>query len=592
MNLRLMIILFIGLILFGCGNKGVENTIKETNIVNSNENDKPYNENSNIEEEIKQRIKKVVGDKDIKVFNADNYVKSDEKVVLAELKGDTITLEDFNEELSKLSPNVQRVINKKKFLDQIVDMRLIIKEIAKDNFHTNSLFKKVYNIEKFKMIVKEFTNYRYNKIFEKIKVPQDKVHAYYIQHRDEYKIPIQYHGKQIFISFSNHSEDEAYSKIGEIYNKLKKGESFEGLAKKYSEDDASKVNGGDLGWFTGDAIIDDLAKFFKTAKIGEISKPIKSKLGYHILKLVDIKKEEYQPIEKVREDIEDIIKQKMVEKRFNFWKKQVLSDINSEIKEELIEKTDIPDDTVIATIDDEKITMGDLKRKINELPSLVHKAYTRKHEKLNLLKKMIEDKKIYMLALKQKFEELPEVQEKLNMLQRNVLLRTYIDYIIKKNVYENKEYQDKFWDKLSESIHAGHIFVKVSENAEKDEIERAKRKIENAKKQIESGVSFESIAKKINEDATKERSGDLGWFRHGMMVKPFENAVFKLKKGEISPIIHTKFGYHIIKLYDRKIKKIKDKNAYKRIMVQEFYQNWLEKLRKKYNVRVYYERLK
>jgi peptidyl-prolyl cis-trans isomerase C len=64
---------------------------------------------------------------------------------------------------------------------------------------------------------------------------------------------------------------------------------------------------------------------------------------------------------------------------------------------------------------------------------------------------------------------------------------------------------------------------------------------------IKKGESFAKMAEQYSTDGSRKRGGDLGEFGRGMMVRPFEEAAFKLQVGEISGIVKTEFGYHIIK---------------------------------------------
>lgn len=64
---------------------------------------------------------------------------------------------------------------------------------------------------------------------------------------------------------------------------------------------------------------------------------------------------------------------------------------------------------------------------------------------------------------------------------------------------------------------------------------------------LAAGESFARLAEQYSIDGSRKHGGDLGWFGHGMMVKPFEDAAFALEKGQVSGLVKTQFGYHIIK---------------------------------------------
>jgi hypothetical protein len=82
----------------------------------------------------------------------------------------------------------------------------------------------------------------------------------------------------------------------------------------------------------------------------------------------------------------------------------------------------------------------------------------------------------------------------------------------------------------------------------------SKAKAEKLLTQLRAGGDFNALAKEFSIDTSnKDQGGDLGWFGRGMMVKPFEEAAFALKPGELSGIVETQFGYHIIKLDERRM---------------------------------------
>ncbi|MBS0306577.1 MAG: peptidyl-prolyl cis-trans isomerase [Proteobacteria bacterium] len=101
-----------------------------------------------------------------------------------------------------------------------------------------------------------------------------------------------------------------------------------------------------------------------------------------------------------------------------------------------------------------------------------------------------------------------------------------------------------------EERRASHILVKADQGTSAAERAKAKAKAEALLEQARKNPGgFAELAKKDSDDAgSAAEGGDLGWFRRGAMVKPFEDAVFGLKAGELSGVVHSDFGYHVIKL--------------------------------------------
>jgi peptidyl-prolyl cis-trans isomerase D len=99
-----------------------------------------------------------------------------------------------------------------------------------------------------------------------------------------------------------------------------------------------------------------------------------------------------------------------------------------------------------------------------------------------------------------------------------------------------------------EQVHARHILIAVDEGASEAEKKKAKDKALDVLKQAQSGSDFAKLAAKYSEDpGSKANGGDLGNFGRGQMIKPFEDAVFAMKPGQVS-FVETRFGYHVIKL--------------------------------------------
>jgi peptidyl-prolyl cis-trans isomerase C len=103
-----------------------------------------------------------------------------------------------------------------------------------------------------------------------------------------------------------------------------------------------------------------------------------------------------------------------------------------------------------------------------------------------------------------------------------------------------------------EEIKASHILIKLSPGASDEEKTYSKKEMQAILEEAKGGADFAELAKKHSQCPSAIRGGDLGYFARGDMVKPFEEAAFALKPGQISDIVETEFGYHIIRLEDKK----------------------------------------
>ena len=121
---------------------------------------------------------------------------------------------------------------------------------------------------------------------------------------------------------------------------------------------------------------------------------------------------------------------------------------------------------------------------------------------------------------------------------------------------EVREYYDKNPGQFEapEKVRARHILVRPDEK-EKDREKAANDALalsEGLLKRIKKGEKFSDLAKRYSDDpGSKKGGGELGWFQRGVMVRSFEDAVFALKKGEVSGVVSTEFGYHIILVEER-----------------------------------------
>lgn len=110
--------------------------------------------------------------------------------------------------------------------------------------------------------------------------------------------------------------------------------------------------------------------------------------------------------------------------------------------------------------------------------------------------------------------------------------------------------------KKPEEVKASHILIQVSPEATDEEKLAARERIEAVQKKIAAGDDFADLARQYSDGPSKVNGGNLGYFDRTKMVKPFSDAAFELEPGQVSDIVETRFGYHLIKVYDKKPKTV------------------------------------
>lgn len=182
------------------------------------------------------------------------------------------------------------------------------------------------------------------------------------------------------------------------------------------------------------------------------------------------------------------------------------------------------------------------------------------------------------------FNKILEDQDKLRDniimgMQLKKLLEPYID--VSDEEIENFFEQNKEYLNQEEQVRASHILVESKEQAEE------------IKDKLSKGEDFAELAKEYSiDDLSKESGGDLGFFGRGRMVPSFEEAAFTLKEGEISEPVKSDYGYHIIKVEEKKEAKEASLEEFrddiKEVLIEdktpEAYQKWYENKYEEYDI--------
>jgi len=142
--------------------------------------------------------------------------------------------------------------------------------------------------------------------------------------------------------------------------------------------------------------------------------------------------------------------------------------------------------------------------------------------------------------------------------RKDIVISNYIEKNIVPSITVTDEEIKKFYDEnragLGEEpqVKASHILIGVDSSATPEVKAKAKEKAEAVLKDLKAGKDFAEAAKADSTCPSKDQGGDLGFFGKGQMVPAFEQVAFALKPGEISEVVETQFGYHIIKLIEKK----------------------------------------
>lgn len=220
--------------------------------------------------------------------------------VLAKVGAAVITEGDLERELKSLPDYAQQMFadekGREKFVDELVKKEMLYQEAVKKGLDKSADFLK--KVEEFKKLtlVSELLE---KEIMAKAKVSDQEAKEYYEKHKGDFVTTSQIKASHILVK----TEDEA----NKVLARLKKGEKFEEIAKKESLDKGSAKNGGDLGYFARGQMVPEFEKAAAELKAGEISKPVKSNYGFHIIKVTD--KKAGPVIEYDR--IKDLISQKL-----------------------------------------------------------------------------------------------------------------------------------------------------------------------------------------------------------------------------------------------------------------------------------------
>jgi peptidyl-prolyl cis-trans isomerase C len=206
--------------------------------------------------------------------------------------------------------------------------------------------------------------------------------------------------------------------------------------------------------------------------------------------------------------------------------------------------------STIATVGGQKITLQDLQDRLKTYPENLQSALQQKENKVKVLDQMIDEMLLINAAKNEGYTKSSEYKTQMadaeKQLLVSMLIRDKVDSKAAVSDDDVKQYyktnQNQFGEQERRRVR--HILVKTEKEAQ------------DVLKQVKGNPGkFEEMAKKHSIDPSAQSGGDLGWFTRGQLVPEFENAAYALKRrGEISGVVKTQFGFHVIQLVDTAIR--------------------------------------
>lgn len=216
---------------------------------------------------------------------------------------------------------------------------------------------------------------------------------------------------------------------------------------------------------------------------------------------------------------------------------------------------------IVANVNNEDISLETMIHAMNELPPEIQSQPFMSYYE-DLLERVIDIKLFAQEGKKMKLDEEPSVRAAIDFVIEKVLMQAFLSKYVQENIKEENikaSYINFIADETSrEEIKASHILMDTESEAI------------DVINMLNDGDDFAELAKNKSTGPSGPSGGDLGWFKRGQMVPPFEKAAFSLNKNEITQRpVQTQFGWHVIKIFDKRIPEAPSYESMKNKLIQD-----------------------
>lgn len=240
------------------------------------------------------------------------------------------------------------------------------------------------------------------------------------------------------------------------------------------------------------------------------------------------------------------------------------------------------DKQVLARVDrKDVITVADFNDRISKLPARYQEIVNK--NKAAFLDELVVDSLLHDEAMRKKLQKDPEVKDVFEEAKKKILISRLLQQEVGGKVTVSEEEIEQYYNANNdqfttpEVLRASHILVKTEKEAK------------DALVELSNGRNFEDLARARSVDPTAKVGGDIGYFARRQLVPEVEEVCYSMQPGDISGIVKTNFGYHVIKLTERKAPRVKEldevrdvvRQSLKRLKQKTLFNDFVEKLKER-----------
>jgi peptidyl-prolyl cis-trans isomerase C len=528
-----------------------------------------------------------------------------DKITVGRVANDFVAMKKGSQ--IQLESNLPLPEQVKQFVDQEIDGKLQIQAAYEKGFDKDPQIISRLDQEKDKLLLNQLFQ---KEVLSKAKVTDKDVGDFYKKLGERIKV------RHILVKTKKEAD--------QIYQALKGGANFDSLAKEKSIDPGTKEKGGDLGFITWNALL-GLGPFKEAAfklKPNEISHPVKTIAGWHVIKLEERKKEEQKPFAEEKDRLKMSLQMMRQQEAaltyvYDLMEKSDLQMVSPTLKKleekarELAAKDTLRTQPQMANIDPGQLTeeerslpvlkykggvlkVDDFLQFYNRLPYYQRPPLTDEDNLKNtVFNYLLAQEFLKKEALKEGIDKSKEYKDRLNQIKEGAMADKYRKEVIWKDLTVDSTDLELFYERNKDKYiapaqaHVLEIMVKTEEEAQK------------MLKQLRAGADFKKLAQENTiRTYAKKNGGDLGFIAKSNYPELFD-AAFQLKKGQLGGPIHllqspVGEGYSVIKLVEKSEQRQKTLKEMEPEMQSAAtyekrnaaYQQWLAQARSKTQIKI------